>query len=280
MRTKIYQRKRNDFLSKFAIFIDSYSPEDKDVYYSNFFTLMRRILNFEQGTLFYFNDTTNKLEEFVSTGKTVDLIPEISFKYGYGLAGWNAKKKRILLLNNLHTWNNNRDIDISSFLSLPLILDKKIFGILNFSHSKNRAFSAANIKEVESVLPLIVAVFSKNNHIRRLKEQNEKIEEMHRMFLETQANLIDAEKKAAVSATVCSLNHEINNPLMIISGYIQLLQANDCNNEKCAEKLELINEQISRIADILRRLREIEYPLFENYIKDGKFDTILKIPED
>jgi len=280
MRTKIYRRKRNDFLSKFAEFIDSFVIEDKEVYYDNFFTLMRRILNFEHGTLFYFNEMTDKLEEFASTGKTADLIPEISFKYGYGLSGWNAKKKRILLLDDLNTWNNNRDINICSFLSLPLVLDKKMFGIINFSHSKNRAFSKEDIKEVEDVLPLIVAVFSKNNYIRKLKEQNEKIEKMHKMFIETQTSLIDAEKRAAVSATICSLNHEINNPLMIISGFVQLLQSSHCENKNCCDKFELINEQINRIADILKKLREIEFPLFERYIKDGKVDTMLKIPEN
>ena len=83
-------------------------------------------------------------------------------------------------------------------------------------------------------------------------------------------------KNKAIVFPVGSLNHEINNPLMIISGNLQLLSVTEKDEEKL-QRLKAAGDQITRISDILSKLREIESPLFEKYIKGGDYDKILKI---
>ena len=130
--------------------------------YDALFSKLREFFDFEHGTLFFFNNQTHKLDKYVSTGKIVDLIDEIYFKYGYGLSGWNAKKKRMLLLNNIHTLNKNRDIEICSFLSLPLINEMKLVGVLNLSHSEPDAFFIKKAKELEAIMPLLAGAVEKS----------------------------------------------------------------------------------------------------------------------
>jgi len=142
-------------------FFEQLNLSNTDDKYEKLFTYLSKFIKFEHGTLFFFNKSTNKLDKFVSTGKTVDLIDEIYFKFGYGLSGWNAKKKRMLLLNNLKTLNNNRDVEICSFLSLPIISEMNLVGVLNLSHSKENAFSLKKIKLLEMMMPLLASFITK-----------------------------------------------------------------------------------------------------------------------
>ncbi len=284
MNRKVSTKKRNKVLYRIAELVESFNPDAESLYYQKFFNLFRKILHFEHSTVFFLNENTNKLEIIASTGKIVDLIHDFSFDYGNGISGWNAKRKKILIINEMKSYNRTKDLRISSFLSLPLILENRIIGLINFSNSHSNAFKRANIHNLELFAPLVAAVLSKNAYIQQLKKQKDEIEDMHQRLLATQKQLLLAEKKAAISATICSLNHEINNPLMIISGYTQIIEStindiDNLNSSKLKDKLKNINQQIFRISDILKKLREIENPDFENYINDGKIDKILIIPE-
>lgn len=57
-------------------------------------------------------------------------------------------------------------------------------------------------------------------------------------------------KKELASA----IAHEINNPLMIISGSAQLALMEEINNKTVEENLKVILEQCSRIKDIIQKL--------------------------
>jgi signal transduction protein with GAF and PtsI domain len=142
-------------------------------FYEKFFNFLQTIIDFEYSSVFYFDLNTQKLTEAANTGKTVDLIPEISFKYGYGISGWNAKKKKILIINELDSHNTNRDIKIRSFLSLPLLIEKKLFGIVNFSHKTNFAFSDENVKLLKQISPMLCELLSQCLTIAALKKENE-----------------------------------------------------------------------------------------------------------
>jgi len=166
-----------DFLNKIADLVQWYSPNDSKQFYQKFFENVGKILLFEHATIFYLDEESQKLIEIASTGKTVDLIHEIAFKYGYGLSGWNAKKKKILLLNDIDTNNNDRDISIRSFLSLPLVIEKKLIGIMNFSHSLCQAFHKDEVSDIAFITPLLAAIISKNVII---KDLNKRIEELER----------------------------------------------------------------------------------------------------
>ena len=162
-------------------------------------------------------------------------------------------------------------------MSLLLVLNFKNLGILNFAHSKKGAFTEEEILKIYSITPLIEAIISKNIYIQKIEEQKLKIAELQKRIIDTQENLVEAEMKIAVSATITSLNHEINNPLMIISGYVQLLEEKLAGDIDAEKKMEIITSQIDRIMKILARLRQLEDPLFEKYINESDVHSILKL---
>ena len=85
-----------------------------------------------------------------------------------------------------------------------------------------------------------------------------------------EAELLRMEKLATVGQMVVTLNHEINNPLGIISTNAQALRLlNRDLDEKTTKKLVAIEEQVKRIAEVTERLRSMDDVASEEYIAEG-----------
>ena len=83
--------------------------------------------------------------------------------------------------------------------------------------------------------------------------------------------LVKAEKLATVGQMVITMNHEINNPLTIISSNAQTLRIlNKGLDEKAKAKLIRIEDQVKRIAEVTERLRKLDEIATNEYICDGE----------
>ena len=85
-----------------------------------------------------------------------------------------------------------------------------------------------------------------------------------------ESELISMEKLATVGQMVITVNHEINNPLVIISTNAQSLRLlNKDLDDKSRKKLERIETQVKRISDVTERLRTLDEVSSSEYIVDG-----------
>jgi nitrogen fixation/metabolism regulation signal transduction histidine kinase len=81
----------------------------------------------------------------------------------------------------------------------------------------------------------------------------------------------------AIEQIVRSVNHEINNPLMIISGNAEyLLAVLENADDSLKSKLNSIVGEVRRIFTVTQRLKEIKEPVTESYIggKDQMIDLL------
>ncbi len=86
-----------------------------------------------------------------------------------------------------------------------------------------------------------------------------------------QEELIHSKRLAAIGEIVASVNHEINNPLMIISGNAQFLEMMMENYpDELKERVRTILEETERISMVTRKLREIKNPVVEDYTSSGE----------
>lgn len=87
----------------------------------------------------------------------------------------------------------------------------------------------------------------------------------------SQEELVRSKRLAAIGEIVASVNHEINNPLMIISGNAQFLEMStaDCS-EEVRERIRTIQIETERISEVTRKLREIKNPVAEDYTSSGE----------
>ncbi|MCZ6633772.1 MAG: PAS domain-containing protein [bacterium] len=81
---------------------------------------------------------------------------------------------------------------------------------------------------------------------------------------------IVAERLEAVRQTAITVNHEVNNPLTTILSVAQLLLLGEKGlNEKTRERLQLIEQEVKRIAKVTQRLKDLDEVKTDYYIADG-----------
>jgi HAMP domain-containing protein len=87
----------------------------------------------------------------------------------------------------------------------------------------------------------------------------------------TQDELIKSKRLAAIGQIVASVNHEINNPLMIISGNAQFLEMSmEGYPAEMKNRVRAILDETERISQVTRKLREIKNPVVEDYTSTGE----------
>ncbi|MCA9753722.1 MAG: GAF domain-containing protein, partial [Gemmatimonadetes bacterium] len=89
---------------------------------------------------------------------------------------------------------------------------------------------------------------------------------------------VRAERLAAITATMVSVNHEVNNPLAVILGYAQILitqiqsgASPDRVHARLAKDLAMIESEALRIREITARLAALVEPVVTSYpVSDGQ----------
>lgn len=106
---------------------------------------------------------------------------------------------------------------------------------------------------------------------KKLKTYAKKLEEVNRTLRETQAQLIQKEKQAAVGLLTADIAHEIGNPLSSISSLVQLTVRRE-KDPNVLKTMEQITCHIVRISKIIQSLVDVARPrLNENLLlKEGK----------
>ncbi|OGS36294.1 MAG: hypothetical protein A2293_14590 [Elusimicrobia bacterium RIFOXYB2_FULL_49_7] len=99
-----------------------------------------------------------------------------------------------------------------------------------------------------------------------IRELLEGFEQMALKLKRYRDNLIQTERLNAVSSIATSVSHEVNNPLMIITGtaeYVKSVKA--FSDPDLKEKMETILAEGTRISDIIHKLARIQRIIVEDY---------------
>jgi len=101
---------------------------------------------------------------------------------------------------------------------------------------------------------IMVSMLEDNNEVRA------KLEIKVRELQEAEKALVKFEKFASLGRLAADMAHEVNNPLMIISGRAQLSLMEEIENEEIKESLRIILDQCNRAKDIMQRLLKFSKP--------------------
>ncbi len=92
---------------------------------------------------------------------------------------------------------------------------------------------------------------------------------------EIQDDLIKSERLKAIIETAVTINHEVNNPLAAVLGYVQLLlHKPEQLNPETVDKLKKIETGALRIKEVTNRLLKIVEPVIVKYAGDVKMVDI------
>jgi len=87
-----------------------------------------------------------------------------------------------------------------------------------------------------------------------LARRNEELRLLNEALFESQRQLSQSEKLAAVGEVTAAMAHQIGTPLNSISGYIQLILQDGNLKSKDQDRLKIIESQLDRLADSVKNL--------------------------
>lgn len=87
-----------------------------------------------------------------------------------------------------------------------------------------------------------------------LAKRNEELRLLNEALFESQRQLSQSEKLAAVGEVTAAMAHQIGTPLNSISGYIQLILQDGNLKSKDKDRLKIIETQLDRLADSVKNL--------------------------
>ena len=87
-----------------------------------------------------------------------------------------------------------------------------------------------------------------------LAKRNEELRFLNEALFESQRQLGQSEKLAAVGEVTAAMAHQIGTPLNSISGYIQLILQDGNLKSKDRDRLKIIESQLDRLADSVKNL--------------------------
>jgi signal transduction histidine kinase len=156
-------------------------------------------------------------------------------------------------------------------LVVPLIFQTKLRGVLIISQKESgQRFQDEDI-EFLSILANQTAVSIEN--ARLYESEKEAIDKLQK----TQRLLLQTERLAVAGELAAKIAHEVNNPLGIIKNYLQLLERQNQTPEKNTEYINIVGQEIDRIAMIVRQLLNINRPMRIKFVRTNLFQIMKEV---
>jgi len=112
---------------------------------------------------------------------------------------------------------------------------------------------------------------------RKVAERTQELEESHASLRMAQQQLIKSEKLAAIGQLTASIAHEINNPIAVIQGNLDLIR--DTLGRAAAPvqaELQLLDAQVERMRLIVTQLLQYARPTeFAGYVEPQSLDRVV-----
>lgn len=155
---------------------------------------------------------------------------------------------------------------VRGWLGVPLITRDKMIGYITLDSREKSAYTKAD-GDIAFNFAYQAAIAVENATL------HESLKEKLKALENSQNQLIQSEKLAAVGRLVAGIAHELNNPLTSIVGIAQLLKTAEKNNEN-AEYLDRLVSEANRTADIVRGLLDFTHQRQSQYTEININDVI------
>jgi signal transduction histidine kinase len=225
-------------------------------------------LPMDAGILFLRDEDSQLYRVAVSHHLPQEEVEKITVAFDEGVPGWVVQHERPLIINDAkqdsRVHNLVLDAGVHAVLAVPLITRRQTVGVLNlFCYEAPNAFDDDAL-QLAQVFADQAAVFIENARLvdqlrRAAAELEARVELRTAQLREKQAQVIRAEKMAAVGRLAGSVAHEVNNPLQAIALHLQLI-AEDGLSPDSQSQLAIVQHELDRIADLVQRLLEFQRP--------------------
>jgi len=205
---------------------------------------------------------------------------------GRGLAGWVVRNKMAGIVAD--TSQDPRWLSFAdepnppgSALAVPLMADDRVLGVLTLDHPEAAHFESRHLVLMVAIAHQASAAVEKArlykeiSHMAEVLEQ--RVEERTRELRETQAQLVHAEKLAALGELAAGVAHEINNPLHILQAYVEYMGTLVAHDDSLLQLLEPMRNSLESMAHLTAQLRDFSRPALGERKPVDINDTVGKV---
>lgn len=139
-------------------------------------------------------------------------------------------------------------------LVVPLVIKSELKGVSVLGSKVSGAGFTNDDIEFLSILANQFAIALEN--ARLYESEKNALKELK----DTHEQLVRTERLAAIGELSAKIAHEVNNPLSIISNYLRIWERDIEKPKKAHEHLNVVRQELSRIAGIIRQLLDFHRP--------------------
>jgi two-component system NtrC family sensor kinase len=151
-----------------------------------------------------------------------------------------------------------------SVLAVPLKARGRVLGVLTLDHAETDHFESRQMALMRAIAHQISTAIERArlyDEVSHLAEElAQRVEERTQELKETQAQLIQAEKLAALGELAAGIAHEINNPLHILQAYLEYMVARAEPGADVLELVEPMGQALDSVGRLAQQLRDFSRP--------------------
>ena len=245
---------------------------------------VREVLDVESCSVMLVDEPTRTLRWEVALGEGAGKLQTLSVPIGQGISGRVAQTGEVIRIEDAHNdprWDGRRydqetGFTTRSILCVPIRTRERVVGVVQVLNRRGGPFTDEDQQLLEA-LASMGAVAIENARLYENLEENvqERTAELMRTLAElreTQSQLVQSEKMAALGDLVAGVAHEINTPLGAVSSNTDLVgramikvkdaltdaaQPDKAINflDRGAAMVDVSREACRRINEIVRSLR-------------------------
>lgn len=195
-----------------------------------------------------------------SRGLPEEVALNARVKLGDAISGMVAASGKAIIINSddlpkrLQRRAHRLD-ELASAIIVPIRIESEIRGVINISKKRGgECFSQDDMRVLSTLANQSALVLRKIELWEDVQRQVVKLEQALAELKQTQAELIQSEKLASIGQLAGGMAHEINNPLQVILGRVELLLETANHNSTDYRHLNTILEHVERISSIVSAL--------------------------
>ncbi|MEA3339307.1 MAG: response regulator [Chloroflexota bacterium] len=221
---------------------------------------IREILRVEAGSLVLVDEeadtlvfrTTFSPEQGWVTGRTI--------QPGEGIVGYVVQSGESTIVNDIERdphfsaeVDEEAGITSHTILCAPLTIHDRVLGAIEVINKLNGKFTEQDLELLQAMAASIAVAVDNSNLYNELADFAKEIER-------SQAQLVQAEKMAAIGRLAASIAHEINNPLQSIHNSMHLSLHEGLSERKRLKYLSMAQSEVRRLIEIVQRMLDFYRP--------------------
>ncbi len=201
-------------------------------------------------------DADNNLSVKAARGIDPELISTILIKNGDGISGQVAKKRIPFFVKDITsdkriTKKGNGKYKTGSFISCPITLKEKLFGVINIADKSDNTSFTDNDFEIITILAGQTAISLEHaNLMTELRTKSTELEKRNESFIAAES---------FKSKFMSRITHDLRTPLNSITGAVFYLKEKECKEKEQKEFINIISEETRKLIQLLHGLLNFSF---------------------